>query len=42
MPDNNGEKSTMMVFLTLMSVLLTAVIIGFGSILSKLLGAIAI
>ena len=41
MPDNNQERSTMTVFLTLMAVGLTAVIIGFGTVLTKLLNLIA-
>lgn len=41
MPENNHERSTMTTFLTLISVAMTAVIIGFGAVLFKLLNAIA-
>lgn len=42
MPSNNNERSTMTTFLTLISVAMTAVIIGFGAVLFKLLNAIAL
>ena len=42
MPDNNHEKQTMATFLTLISVAMTAVIIGFGAVLFKLLGLLAV
>lgn len=42
MPDRNSEKSTMTVFLTLLSVTMTAVIIGFGAVLFKLLNTLAL
>ena len=41
MPETNNEKTTMSVFLTLLSVIITAVIIGFGSVMFKLLGMLA-
>lgn len=42
MPSNDSERSTMTVFLTLISVAMTAVIIGFGAVLFKLLNVIAL
>lgn len=42
MPENNNERTTMSVFLTLISVAMTAVIIGFGAVLFKLLNVIAL
>lgn len=42
MPNNDFERSSMSVFLTLISVAMTAVIIGFGAVLFKLLGLLAV
>ena len=42
MPNNDSERSSMSVFLTLISVAMTAVIIGFGAVLFKLLGLLAV
>lgn len=42
MPTNDQERSTMTTFLTLISVAMTAVIIGFGAVLFKLLNTIAL
>lgn len=42
MPSNDSERSTMTTFLTLISVAMTAVIIGFGAVLFKLLNVIAL
>lgn len=42
MPNNDSERSHMSVFLTLLSVAMTAVIIGFGAVLFKLLGLLAV